>query len=81
MPTVLVLKGYRFFFYSNDHSPAHVNVEKGRSTAKFDLESLELIKSKRFNAMEIRQMRRIVFENRGILKSKWDEYFNSNKIK
>lgn len=81
MPTVLRLKGYRFFFYSNDHSPSHVHIEKERSTAKFDLESLELIKSKRFTAAEIRQMRRMVFENRGILKSKWDEYFNSDEIK
>lgn len=81
MPTVLRLKGYRFFFYSNDHSPLHVHIEKEKSTAKFDLESLELIKSRGFSAAEIRKLRRMVFENRGILKSKWDEYFNSDKIK
>lgn len=81
MPTVLRLKGYRFFFYSNSHSPPHIHVEKERSTAKFDLETLELIKSKRFKAIEISEIRKMVFENRGILKSKWDEYFNSNKIK
>lgn len=81
MPTVLNLRGYRFFFYSNHHTPAHVHVEKGRSTAKIDLESLDFNKSRRFSVSEIREIRKIVFENRGILKSKWDEYFDSNKIK
>ncbi len=46
MPTVLLTKGYRFFFYINDHSPPHIHVEKGRCTAKFNLENTELIKSK-----------------------------------
>ncbi|MGB0788697.1 MAG: DUF4160 domain-containing protein [Marinirhabdus sp.] len=27
MPTVLRLRGYRFFFYSNEHLPIHVHVE------------------------------------------------------
>jgi hypothetical protein len=39
MPTVLITRGYRFFFYVNDHSPAHIHVEKDRGTAKFDSET------------------------------------------
>jgi hypothetical protein len=80
MPTVLKVKGYRIFFYSNDHTPPHVHIEKDRSTAKIDLETLELIKSRRFNAAEIREIRKIVFENKIFLKSKWDGYFSNNKI-
>jgi hypothetical protein len=53
MPTVLITKGYRFFFYINDHTPPHIHVEKDRSTAKFFLRNVELVKSKRFNAKKL----------------------------
>lgn len=63
MPTVLLTKGYRFFFYINDHTLPHIHIEKERSTAKFDLRNSELIRSKRFNAKEIAEMRKLVIEN------------------
>ncbi len=78
MPTVLKTKGCRFFFYINDHTPPHIHVEKGRGTAKFGLENARLVKSKRFNAKEIGEIRKIVVENLELFKSKWDEYFNGN---
>ncbi len=77
MPTVLIINGYRFFFYSNDHSPVHIHVEKGGGTAKFDLEPVELIHSKRFKSNEINEIRKIIIENNYLLKSKWNEFFNS----
>ncbi len=57
MPTVLITKGYRFLFYINDHTHSHIHIEKERGTAKFDLRNSELIRSKRFNAKEIAEMR------------------------
>jgi hypothetical protein len=78
MPTVLRTRGYRFFFYTNDHSPPHIHVEKDRSTAKFNLINIELIKSRRFNAKEIGEIRKLVLENSELFKTKWDEYFNGN---
>jgi len=76
MPTILITKGYRFFFYINDHTPPHIHVEKDRSTAKFDLINAELIKSKRFKAKEISEIRKLVIDNAELFKTKWDEYFN-----
>lgn len=76
MPTILRYKGYRFFFYVNDHTPEHIHIEKARATAKFNLEPIELVKSKRFNAGEINEIRKLVIENRELFKNKWDEYFN-----
>jgi len=78
MPTVLRKKGYRFFFYINGHTPPHIHVEKERSTAKFNLKNAELLKSRRFNAKEIRELRKLVLENSELFKSKWDEYFTGN---
>ncbi len=57
MPTVINRDGFRFFFYSNEHLPEHIHVEKAEKTAKFNLEFVELIKSSRFNASELKQIR------------------------
>ncbi|MGD9554716.1 MAG: DUF4160 domain-containing protein [Arcobacteraceae bacterium] len=29
MPTVLRVEGFRFFFFSDEHLPLHIHVEKG----------------------------------------------------
>ena len=54
----------------------HIHVEKGDGTAKFNLEPIELVKSKRFNAAEINEIRKLVVENLELFKNKRDEYFN-----
>ncbi len=77
MPTVLRIHGFRFFFYTNDHLPKHIHVEKGDGTAKFNLFPVELVKSKRFKAAEISEIRNLVLENHELLNQKWNEYFNT----
>ena len=77
MPTILRIKGYRFFFYINDHSPPHIHVEKDNSTAKFGLDPIEIISSKRFNVNEINEIRKLVIQHNELLKIKWHEYFNN----
>ena len=43
MPTVLKIKGYRFFFLSLEgREPAHIHIEKGDRVAKFWLNPLNL---------------------------------------
>ncbi len=39
MPNVFTKNGFRFFFYSNDHEPAHVHVLKGKGEAVFEVAS------------------------------------------
>jgi len=53
MPTVINENGFRFFFYSNEHLPKHIHIEKAGKTAKFNLENIELVKSLGFNANEL----------------------------
>ncbi len=77
MPTILRIKGHRFFFYVNDHLPMHIHIEKDNKTARFNLEPLELIRSRKFNASEIREVRKLVENNKGFFKQKWNEYFNN----
>lgn len=44
MPTIIIIYGFRFFFYSNEHLPKHIRVEKAEKTAKFNIEFVELVK-------------------------------------
>jgi hypothetical protein len=46
-------------------------------TAKFTLEETELVKSRGFNASELKEMRKLVDENVELFKYKWNEYFNN----
>lgn len=77
MPTVLVIFGYRFFFYSNEHEPIHIHIEKNSKTAKYNLDPIELVKNSRFNASELKEIRKIIEEHVEQMKTKWNEYFNS----
>lgn len=77
MPTILKINGFRFFFYSNEHLPIHIHVEKDNKTAKFNLEEIELVKSRGFNASELKEIRKLVSTNVELFKNKWNEYFNN----
>lgn len=37
MPTIFIALGFRFYFWSREHEPIHVHVEKGWGEAKWDL--------------------------------------------
>lgn len=77
MPTVLRITGYRFFFYSNEHLPIHIHIEKDEKTAKFNLQPIEIIYTRRFKASEISEIRKLVVENSEFLIQQWNEYFNN----
>jgi hypothetical protein len=42
------------------------------------LNNAELAKSKRFNAKELNEIRKIILENLELFKNKWDERFTNN---
>jgi len=76
MPTVLRLKGYRFFFFSLEGSePPHVHVERGDKIAKIWLEPVSLASSSGFRGHELTRIRAMVIEYRKILLEKWNEHF------
>ena len=77
MPTILVKNGFRFFFYSNEHLPKHIHIEKAEKAAKFNIDFIELVKSSRFNALELKQIRNLVEENQELLIQKWNEFFSN----
>jgi hypothetical protein len=78
MPTLLLIKGFRFFFYSNENNePAHVHVTKGSAEGKIWLEpNLRIAYMNGFSTAEQRDIFNIVNANFESLKEKWYEFFN-----
>jgi len=76
MPTILIVEGFRFFFYSNEgNEPPHIHVEKGDSTGKYWLDPVIEVYYYGFTITERRKIRKIIAKNQAFLKNKWNEYF------
>lgn len=75
MPTLFILFGFRFFFWSNEHDPIHVHISKGESEAKFNVENIELVENFGFKKNELKMIESILEENRDIIIARWKEYF------
>jgi hypothetical protein len=77
MPTVLRVRGFRFFFFSLEgNEPPHIHVEQAERVAKFWLNPVSLAMSRGFRSGELSEINRIVEENRDLFVEKWNEYFS-----
>lgn len=56
--------------------PKHVHIEKSGMTAKFNLNPIELVVSKKFSANELREIRILIQLNLELINASWDGYFN-----
>ena len=77
MPAVLRIKGYRFYFFSNEgNEPKHIHIEKAEASGKIWLEpSVEVEYLYGFTARELKEVKEIVVNNLELLKNAWNEYF------
>lgn len=76
MPTLFILFGFRFFFWSNEHAPIHIHISKNEAEANFNIETIELVENYGFKRNELRMIESILEENRDIIIARWKEYFN-----
>ncbi len=77
MPTVLRKDGFRFFFFSNEgNEPPHIHVESGGGYAKFWLNPVSVVEISRFGAKDINKLRKLIEENKEVLITHWNEFFN-----
>jgi hypothetical protein len=75
MPVIFEKDGYKFFFYSNDHTPMHVHVRKGGGEAVFNVESeIDLRESQGLKVQELSKAQELAKQNREIIIQKWHEY-------
>jgi len=77
MPTVFIVQGFRFFFFSNEGTePIHVHVEKADKTCKFWLNPVFLARNYKFTSVELRKVMEIIEDRKNEIEEKWHDYFN-----
>ena len=76
MPTVLRIRGFRFFFFSNEgRERPHVHVRKGEAYAKVWLDTARIVDERNLSPSQSAAIRAIVEQHRsGILRA-WHEHF------
>jgi hypothetical protein len=79
MPTILMISGWRLFFYSNEgNEPIHIHCRKGDMECKYWLmtEYFGLEEAFAFNmaARDKRDIRKIIFEHFEYIEQQWIEF-------
>ena len=76
MPTIFIIFGYIFKFYSDDHEPVHVHVIKGKCEAKYNVEpQVTQVYNHGFKKNEISIIEGIIEENVEVIKNHWLNFF------
>ena len=76
MPTILRIKGYRFFFNSREENRRHVHVATADGNAKFWLEPLiGLADYHNLSSKELSEIEDLVRQNANDFRNAWDRHF------
>jgi hypothetical protein len=75
-PTVLRVRGFRFYFFSREESRMHVHVYHANGEAKFWLEpTVELAANYELNAARVNEATRLIEEHLNEIRSAWAKHF------
>ena len=83
MPTILNLRGWRVFFYSDEgNEPLHVHARKGDAECKFwlhqELFEIEEVWSQNLTPRLRREIRKIIYENFEVIAERWTRHFGES---
>lgn len=79
MPTVFIVFGFTFKFYSNDHQPLHIHVLKDGHKAKYSLFPVRLVENQGLKPSELKLVESIIEENQELIVEHWNRFFNKCK--
>ncbi|MFH0921389.1 MAG: DUF4160 domain-containing protein [Fibrobacterota bacterium] len=79
MPTVLLINGWRFYFYANERNePIHIHCKKGEKEAKYwivkEQFSVEEAFSFRMNNRDQRQVKKIIYTYFELIEKEWEAF-------
>ena len=79
MPTVLLILGWRLFFYANEgEEPIHIHCRKGEMECKhwIDTENFDIGEaySFRLKPRDKREIRKIIFQHFDYIVEEWQEF-------
>lgn len=80
MPVILRVRGFKFFFYSNEGNPlepAHIHVRSSEGEAKFwTLGEVRLSTNDGFDSRTLRELTKLVKDNQTLFVEAWNDYFS-----
>lgn len=84
MPTILLVNGWRFFFYANEgNEPMHIHARKGDMECKFWLKPLAFDIEEAFahglGPADRREVRKIIFAHFAQLEAGWKSFQKRKK--
>ena len=74
MPTLFIIFGLRFFFYSNEHLAIHIHAEKGEAKIELD-PNIKLIYNKGLKQSDLKKAMKVAKIYREELIAEWHKYF------
>ena len=75
-PTVLRVRGYRFYFFSREETRAHVHVQHATGEAKFWLDpDLGVAKNYGLSPQRLATALRLAREHHDEIRTAWDAHF------
>jgi hypothetical protein len=75
MPTVLRVEDFVFYFYSNDHEPAHVHAANGDGIAVIEIETGRVVRRVgEISRKDVRRAVEIAQEHRDALLHAWTRH-------
>lgn len=79
MPTILLIMGWRFFFYANEgNEPTHIHCKKGDIECKYWLDrdnfAIEEAYGYNMSSKDRREVKRIIFEYFEFIEQEWDRF-------
>lgn len=76
MPTIILLFGLRFYFYSEEHLPIHIHVRNGDGRAKILVETLEVVDNSGIKPNDLKKAIQLVKQYQDYIIQSWNEYFS-----
>jgi hypothetical protein len=79
VPTILLILGWRLFFYSNENEePIHIHCRKNDMECKYWLKSeifaLEEAYAYNMSPRDTREIRKIIFDNFEYIEQQWENF-------
>lgn len=76
-PTILRIKGYRFYFLSNEEKRMHIHITCAKGEAKFWLEPIVSLETYyKLNSKRLNEIQKIVEVHKSEIIKEWKKYFS-----
>jgi hypothetical protein len=75
VPTVMIVYGFRFFFYSREEERMHIHVEFQGSVAKVWLDTFEIGENYGLKQYQLNEIQKITRKYEKVFKKAWISHF------